>query len=218
VEEANTMPAIVSRPGLWISLSLLLLAASPITAQEAAKSAFYDVSMGGDEIYKYSGLKFRGDYTSFESPSGLVALGRTEAGVTVVIVLGAGTVTIEAPEAVQEKFRSALGAYPVKTEFTSLYMRLHPKEFEEVFGKQALTKAPDEAAAAKAKEVFDQRFLTSYHAGPRAILPPYKTRVMDFETAQFGQISNEEGYWIRLNRISPFAKLYPSNFINPKQK
>jgi len=39
-----------------------------------------------------------------------------------------------------------------------------------VFGKQTLTKSPDDAALAKAKEIYDQRFLTSYHAGPRAIL------------------------------------------------
>jgi len=209
---------IVPRPDHWKILAFLLFMASLVVAQEAQKSSFYDVAIGNDEIYKYSGLKFRGDYASIESPSGVLALGRTEVGVTVVIVLGAGTVTFEAPEAVQEKFRSVFGAYPVTTEFTALYMRLHPKEFDEVFGKQSLAKAPDEAAAAKAKEIFDQRFLTSYHAGPRAILPPYKTRVLDFETAKFGQLTNEEGYWIKLNRVSPFAKLYPSNFINPKQK
>ncbi|NWG14096.1 MAG: hypothetical protein HXY20_11240 [Acidobacteria bacterium] len=208
----------LSQLNLCSFLTACLLTVPMILAQEEQKTSFYDVTMGSGEIYKYSGLRFRGDYVSFESPSGVLALGRTEAGVTVVILLGGGTVTIEAADAAQEKFRSVFGTYPLKTEFTTLYMRLHPKEFEEVFGRQTLTKAPDEAAAEKAKEIFDQRFLASYHAGPRAILPPYKTRVLDFETAQFGQLTNEEGYWVRLNRITPFARIYPPNFVNPKQK
>jgi len=190
-----------------------------LSAQEdSQKSGFYDVSLSKDDIYKYATLKFSGDYTSWESSSGLLALGRTEAGVTVVIVLGGGTVTIQAPDQVREKFNAAFGAYPVSTAFTTLYMRLNPQEFQDVFGKQSMTKSPDDDALAKAKEIYDQRFLASYHAGPRAILPPVKTRVMDFDTKQFGQVTNEEGYWITLNRITPFAKIYPARYVNPKQK
>jgi len=211
--------AVPSGCHLRITLIAILLGAILLLAQEdAQKAGFYDVSLTGDDIYKYGTLKFVGDYTSWESSAGLLALGRTEAGVTVVIVLGGGTVTIQAPEQAREKFNSAFGAYPLNTTFTTLYMRLHPQEFQDVFGKQSMTKSPDEAALAKAKQIYDQRFLTSYHAGPRAILPPLKTRVMDFDTPQFGQITNEEGYWISLNRITPFSKIYPSRFINPKQK
>jgi hypothetical protein len=206
-------------PLFCVALIAAFLGAIPLSAQEEAqKAGFYEVSLSADEVYKYSNLKFAGDYTSWESPSGLLVLGKTEAGVTVLIVLGAGTVTIQAPEQAREKFTAAFGAYPVNTAFTTLYMRLHPQEFQEVFGKQSMTKSPDEAALAKAKEIYDQRFLTSYHAGPRAILPPVKTRVMDFDTPQFGQITNEEGYWISLNRITPFTKVYASRFVNPKQK
>jgi len=201
------------------ALIAIFLGAVLLSAQdEAQKAGFYDVSLSKDDIYTYSALKFAGDYTSWESPSGLVALGRTEAGVTLLIVIGEGTVAIQAPEQVREKFTAAFGGYPVTTKFATLYMRLHPQEFQDVFGKQTLTKSPDDAALAKAKEIYDQRFLTSYHAGPRAILPPVKTRVMDFDTPQFGQITNEEGYWLSLNRITPFAKIYPARFVNPKQK
>ncbi len=204
---------------LRFALVGMFLGAILLSAQdEAQKAGFYDVTLSKDDIYKYSTLKFVGDYTSWESSSGLAALGRTEAGVTVLIVIGQGTATFQAPEQVREKLTAAFGGYPATAAFTSLYMRLHPQEFQEVFGKQALTKSPDDAALAKAKEIYDQRFLTSYHAGPRAILPPVKTRVMDFDTAQFGQITNEEGYWISLNRITPYAKIYPARFVNPKQK
>jgi O-glycosyl hydrolase len=41
---------------------------------------------------------------------------------------------------------------------------------------------------------------------------------MEFETAEFGQISNEEGYWVMLRRLSPYGSVYPSRFVNPKQK
>ncbi len=203
---------------------LLLLAVLPLSpaysqqAQETQKTAFYDVQLTKDETYSYTNLKFKGDYTSFESQSGSLVLGRTEAGVTVVVIVGAGTASIEAPEAAQEKFKTVFGAYPLKTAFKSLYVRIHPKEYEATLGKLTLTKTGDETVLAKAKELFDLKFLGSYHAGPRAILPPEKTRVFDFDTDEFGQIHNEEGYWLRLRRISPYGSVYPANFVNPKQR
>jgi len=198
--------------------ALLLLSSCLLLAQEQPKTSFYDVALSKDEIYKYTNLKFTGDYTSFESPSGYLALGGTEAGVTIVIVIGDGTLKIEAPEAGQEKFKTIFGNYPLKTTFKSVYIRLHPKEYDEVFGKQQLTKSPDDAVLAKAKDIFDQRFLASYHAGPKAIFPPYKTRVLDFDTPDIGQVINQEGYWLILRRVSPYGSVYPRDFINPKQK
>jgi len=203
---------------LRMSLAALLLSYGLVFAQEQPKTSFYDVQISKDEIYKYTSLKFTGDYTSFESPSGYIALGQTEAGVTVVIILGEGTASIAAPEAGQEKFKTVFGNYPLKAAFKSIYMRLHPKEYDEVFGKQQLVKSPDDGALAKAKELYDQRFLTSYHAGPKAILPPYKTRVIDFDTAELGQVTNEEGYWLILRKLSPYGSVYPSRFINPTQR
>ncbi len=196
-----------------------LLPAAPLQTQEAAqKTVFYDVQMTKDEVYSYTNLKFKGDFTSFESPSGTLVLGKTEAGVTLVIVLGGGTLSIEAPEAAQEKFKAVFTKYPLETKFKTLYMRLHPKEFDATIGKLTLTKTGDEAALAKAKDLYDLKFLASYHAGPRAIFPPEKTRVFEFDTEEFGQITNEEGYWLKLRRLSPYGSIYPSNFVNPKQR
>lgn len=188
-------------------------------AQDAAqKIAFYDVQMTKDEVYSYTNLKFKGDYTSFESPAGAVVLGKTDLGVTVVIILGGGTMSIEAPDAVQEKFKTVFGGYPLSTKFKTLYMRISPKEYVETLGKHSLIRTGDETVLARAKELFDQRFLASYHAGPRAILPDYRTRVFDFDTDDFGQITNEEGYWLKLRRVSPYGSVYPANFVNPKQR
>ena len=187
-------------------------------AQDApAQANFYEVQLVKEEVYKYE-PENRGDYTSLQSPSGLMVLGKTEAGVTVVVLIGDGEVSIEAPEPVREKFKTVFGQYPLKTAFTTVYMRLSPKEYDEIFGKMSLTRAPDDAALAKAKELYDLKFLASYHAGPKAILPPYKTRVFEFDTAEMGQISNEEGYWITLRRLSPYGSVYPARFVNPKQK
>jgi hypothetical protein len=206
----------------FLRLPLLLLTLFPAAvaqAQDVAqKSSFYEVQMTKDEVYSYTNLKFKGDYTSFESPAGSLVLGRTEPGVTIVIVLGAGTLAIEAPDAVQEKFKTIFSAYPLNIKFKTLYMRINPKEYAETFGKLSLTKTGDEAALAKAKELYDLKFLASYHAGPRAILPDYKTRVFEFDTDNFGQISNEEGYWMKLRRLSPYGSVYPANFVNPKQR
>jgi hypothetical protein len=210
--------AIASRKLSLYPMVFILFTAAFLFAQEAQKTGFYDVQMTKDEIYTYTNLKFKGDYTSFESPSGTLALGRTEAGVTIVIILGQGNLTIEGPESAQEKIKEVFGGYPVKSTFKSIYVRLNPKEYEESIGKMTLAKAPSDDALAKAKELFDSRFLASYHAGPRAIFPPYKTRVFDFETQDLGQITNEEGYWLKLMRISPYGKVYASNFVNPKQK
>ncbi len=199
--------------------ALALSSIMPPQAQEATqKAAFYDVQLTKDEVYTYTNLKFKGDYISFESASGAIALGRTEVGVTVVVVLGTGTVNIEAPEAGQEKFKAVFGKYPLNASFKSLYIRIHPKEFDSTLGKLVLTKTGDEAVLTKAKELFDLKFLGSYHAGPRAILPPEKTRVLDFDTDEFGQIHNEEGYWLKLRRTSPYGSVYPANFVNPKQR
>ena len=198
---------------------VLLLAGDWATAQEPAQEKkFFEVKITKDEIYSYKGLKFAGDYTSFESAEGNLALGRTEAGVTLLIVLGGGSLTIESPEAVREKFKTVFGGYPLSSKFASLYMRIHPKEFEQFFGSLSLTKSPDEAVLKKAQEFYDQKFLGSFHAGPLAILPPPKTRFMDFETPELGQIHNEEGYWIFLRRLMPYGSVYPPRFVNPKQK
>src|SRR5512139_581774 len=89
VEEANMAPAVPCRYHLRTALIAVFLGAVLLLAQdEAQKAGFYDVSLSKDDIYTYSSLKFAGDYTSWESSSGLVALGRTEAGVTVLIVIG----------------------------------------------------------------------------------------------------------------------------------
>jgi len=211
-------PFILSPRYFLATVITLLITCDFLPAQGTSQQqpGFYDVQL--TEVYSYTNIKFTGDYSSFQSPSGNLVLGRTEAGVTIVIILGGGTLTIEAPEAVQEKFNTVFGAYPLKISFKTLYMRLNPKEYDETFGKMSLTKAPNDEALAKAKELYDAKFLASYHAGPRAIFPPYKTKVYEYDTADMGQISYEEGYWLRLIRISPYGKVYPSNFVNPKQK
>ncbi|MBM3792413.1 MAG: hypothetical protein FJW35_18980, partial [Acidobacteria bacterium] len=140
---------------LALSFILLLWIVPPHTRsqdtpQEQEKK-FFDVSLGPDDIYRYSNLKFSGDYTSFESPSGMLALGRTEAGVTVVIVLGGGTLHIECPDALQDKLKGAFGSYPLVTGFQTLYLRLHPKEFDEAFGGIQMTKVADTQAMAMAQ-------------------------------------------------------------------
>lgn len=213
------MSAIVfSLPLRLIALVFLLGATSSRAQDPAQEKKFFEVQISKDEIYSYNNLKFKGDFTAVESASGLLAIGRTEAGVTLLVVLGGGDLTIEAPDEVHEKFSTVFKTYPLKIKFTTLYMRLHPKEFGETLGKLSLTKTADEAAYTKAKSVYDQKFLGSYHAGPLAIFPPYKTRFMDFETADFGQIVAEEGYWLILRRYAPYGSVYTSKYVNPKQK
>jgi hypothetical protein len=218
VEEAEMMRLLGFHLHLRTASTALLLSGGLLLAQEQPKISFYDVTLSKDDIYKYTNLKFSGDYTSFESPSGNVVLGKTEDGITIMIVLGDGFVTIEAPEAGQEKFKAVFGNHPLKAPFKTVYMRLNPKEYDEAFGKMQFTKSPSDDVLAKAKEIYDQRFLASYHAGPKAIFPPYKTRVMDFDMPEIGQITNEEGYWLILRRVSPYGSIYPARFINPKQK
>jgi len=195
---------------------LLMLLVPVLVAQDTG--GFYDVEITKSEFYSYADLKFTGDYTSFQSPSGHLALGRTEAGVTILILLGEGTLNVTAPETGQEKFKTVFGNHPLQANFTSLYMRLHPKEYEEIFGKLTLTKTPDHNSFARAKELFDQYFYGSYHAGAKALLPPYKTRYLEFETKEFGRITGEEGYWLTLRRLSPFGSVYASRSVNPKQR
>jgi len=203
----------MSRQSVARMLLVLLLVGVGAGAQERA-SKFYDVKLSNDEVYTYANLSFQGDFTRFESPAGKLALGRTEVGVTVVIVLGEGSVTFSAAGPAQAKFTKVFGAHPAAATFTSLYMRLSPAEFERTLGKAKLTKITDELVLNQAQEVFDARFLGSFHAGPLAIIPPDKTRHMDFATVEFGQVQTEEGYWLTLRRMSPFGSVYPPSFVN----
>jgi hypothetical protein len=202
-----------------IVAATLLLSVCAISAQEQVqpKIAFYDVQLSKDEIYSYKNLKFTGDYFSFESASGFLALGTTEAGVTIVIVLNPGNMSIESPEPFQEKIKTTFNAYPLKMTFKVLYMRISPKEYEETIGKLDMAKSGGEETLAKAKEIYEQKFLASYHAGAKALLPNYKTRRMEFDT-DAGWIVYDEGYWLTMFRASPYAKIYPSATVNPKQK
>ncbi len=81
-------------PAITTILGILLLSAL-LPAQDPQPSKFYDIQVSKDEIYSYTNLRFTGDYAVFESPKGLLALCKTEEGVTVVMVLGAGTVRRE---------------------------------------------------------------------------------------------------------------------------
>jgi len=203
-----------------IVVAIILVSVMPALAQEPAQpqTTFFDVQLSKDEIYSYKNLKFTGDYFSFESAAGSLALGTTEAGVTILILLGPGSVTITTPDEFQDKFKTAFSAHPLTTSFKTIYMRLNPKEYAETIGKQELAKSADESVLTRAKDIYDQKFLASYHAGPRAMLPNYKTRRAEFETEAHGWIVHDEGYWITLFRVSPYARIYPANTINPKQK
>ncbi len=213
-----TPSVIVSRKFFSLLFAILILPAILWAQDPASKPAFYDVQVAKEEIYSYTNLRFKGDYSLFESAAGKLALGRTEGGVTVAIILGNGTATIEAPNDSQDKIKSVFEVYPLKLNFNAVYIRINPKEYEETFGKLKLANDPSDEALAKAKEQFDTRFLNSYHAGAKAILPPYKTRVFEIDTADGGHICYEEGYWLRLFRVSPYGKVYPTGFVNPKQK
>jgi hypothetical protein len=206
--------------GAGIIIAAILVANMPVMAQDPAqsKSNFYDVQLSKDEIYSYKNLRFTGDYFSLESASGFLALGHTEAGVTIVILLGLGNVTIETTQEFQEKFKTTFSAHPLRTSFKTVYMRLNPKEYAETIGKQELAKSASEETLTKAKEVYDLKFLASYHAGPKALLPDYKTRRAEFETDAHGWVVYDEGYWLTLFRVSPYAKIYPTGTLNPKQK
>ncbi len=186
--------------------------------QEAKQAQFYDVQISKDEIYAYTSLKFAGDYARFESAKGFAALGRTEAGVTLMVVVGDGTLTVEAPDAALEKFKTVFGAHPLRIAFKTLYMRLHPKEFDDTLAAQLKTKAVDENTLTTAKALFDERFAASWHAGAKAMLPPVKTRVIEIRTTEHGLIATEEGYWLTLRKYTPYASIYPRDFVNPKQK
>ena len=202
-----------------IAVLMIVLLSSLFVAQAPQGGQFYDVEVSKAEIYEYADLKFVGDFTSFDSPKGFLALCNTTEGVTVVMVLSEGSLTIQAPVQVQEKFKEVLGAHPMKTTFKTLFMRLHPKEYGETLGKLSLNKVSNENAFTAAKALFEDSFMRiPYHAGPKAIFPPYRTRVMEFVTPDHGKVWSEEGYWLVLRKYSPYGSVYPRDFVNPKQK
>jgi hypothetical protein len=209
----------MTRQGIARMLALLLLLAGiRAAAQEQVDlKKFYEVKLVKEEVYAYRDLRFVGDYTTWQSPAGNLVLGRTEVGVTLAIVLGEGMVTFEAAEPARAKCEQVFAGHPVMAKFTTLYMRLNPKEYEETLGKAQLTRTGDEAVLKQAQEIYDVKFLGSFHAGALAIIPPEKTRFMDFTTVEFGQVQSQEGYWVSLRRLSPYGSVYPPNYVNKKK-
>lgn len=187
------------------------------TLQQTEKK-FYAVTMGPDDVYAFDTLNFYGDFIQFHVSGGQLVFGKTEVGVTVIIIFGSGEFKLTAPAELQAKMREAFGNYPAIGKFKMIYMRIYPKDYDAMFKKVSLKKIQDEAVFNKAKEVFGSKFYGSYHAGDLAMFPPEKSRFMDFDTDDLGQVIVEDGFWLRASRTQPYKSVYPRNFENPKRK
>jgi hypothetical protein len=179
---------------------------------------FYAVTLSPDEVYAFDALDFSGDFVEFHALGGQLVVGKTEVGPTVVMIFAPGEFKLTAPSEFQSKMREAFGNYPATGKFTTVYMRIHPKDYDTLFKNAALKKIQDEAVLNKAKEVYGLKFYGSYHAGDLATFPPEKSKFMDFETDDLGQVMVEDGYWLRASRTRPYRSVYPRGFENPKKK
>lgn len=196
---------------LVAALSLPVTAQSP--DQEQQEKKFYPVSV--DEVYAFDSFTYKGDYVELTASKGHMVLGKTEVGVTVVILLASGEFKMTAAPQFEDKMKDAFGNHPAVGKFQSVYMRVTPKDFEEMIKTQKLTKVNDEAALNRGKEIFKEKFYGSWHAGDLAIIPPERTVFMDLATDDFGQVIVEEGYWLITRRTFPYKSVYPRNFENP---
>lgn len=203
--------------GVCILVGGLSLNSRPLSAQDDKKA--YDVSLTADNLYSFDKIQSGGDYLELTASNGQMALGMIEGGPTVVILFGDGQFKAACVPGFEEKVQQAFSAAcPVTGKFTRAYLRLRPKDYENLIKEAKLTKLPDEKLLAKAKEVYQDKFLGSYHAGDKATLPPEKSIFVDLDTEAYGQVIIEDGFWLRLIRISPYKSVYPRGFEKPMAK
>lgn len=213
-----------NRSALWLFALLLVgtlvgirdLDRGDLWAQADKKT--FDVKLTADDVYSFDKLTYQGDYLQFTAANGQAALGTTEKGVTVLILSSGGEFKITAPADFEEKAKQAFETYPVAGKFTRAYIRLRPEDYEAMTKNVKLTKLQDEKLFNQAKEIYGEKFFGSYHAGDKATFPPEQSVYVDFETESFGQMIVEDGFWLRLIRITPYKSVYPRGFEKPAKK
>ncbi len=197
-------------------LAGLALAAALAPAADQEEKKYFEVTL--DELYAFEKLNYNGELVTLSAEKGFLMPGKTEVGITLAIVLAPGTFTLTALPGYEDKLKEAFGSYPVTGKFKQVYMRLNPKDYEQMVKDLTLVKSQDQAILEQSKAIYSEKFYGSYHAGELALIPAEGDSYIDIESEQFGQVIIKEGYWPETTRRFPFKRIYPRDLENPKRR
>lgn len=197
-------------------LAGLAMAAALAPAAEQEEKKYFEVTL--DEAYAFEKLNYNGELVTLSAAKGFLVPGKTEVGVTVAIVLASGDFKLTALPGYEDKLKEAFGSYPVVGKFKQVYMRLNPKDYEQMVKEVSLVKSQDQAIMEQAKAIYNEKFYSSYHAGELALIPLEGDTYIDIESEEFGQIIVKEGYFPETTRRFPYKRIYPRDLENPKRR
>ena len=89
---------------------------------------------------------------------------------------------------------------PFKESFSSIYLRIHPRFYQDLVEGATTRKIEDVQAFRKAEKIYKHKFWNSYHANDRAIIPSVNVGTIDIECGTWGRLQIGEG--IQLESIS----------------
>ena len=157
------------------------------------RSEGYAVSFTDENMYAVEGFSFSTEHSDFDVPRGILVPGTTEVGTTVVLVLGDGTWTARDPGHYQWKNMSvAAGSTRVTEPFSSIYLRIHPRFYDQLLAAARVTETRDPDMFARAEKIFKHKFWNSYHSNERALIPSADIGAIDIESNTWGRVQIRE--------------------------
>ena len=164
----------------------------------------YPVSFTADDMYAVADFSLALQFSDFAVAEGILVPGTTAVGTTVVLILGDGEWRLRQPE--QYRWTHVprdSSATPFTESFTSLYLRIHPRFYEELIGNATLARVRDPEAFARAERIYKHKFWNSFHTGERALIPSSDIGTIDIESASWGRLQIHEGRSFGPMEMSP---------------
>ncbi len=173
----------------------------------------YTVHFSADDMYSVDGFELRTELSSFTVEEGFLVPGTTRVGATVVIVIGEGVWTAADRERYAWKnLAPGPGGPELQERFDSLYLRIHPRYYDELLAGAVVEKSRNLHAFALAREIYRRKFRNSYHFNQNAIIPSADVGTIDIESQTWGRL------WITEQRghgFSPSVHRWPSDTWRP---
>jgi hypothetical protein len=124
----------------------------------------YRLSLNTEKQFAVTNFSVVAEDFQVRLPQGVAFVAETDAGVTGIVLLGRGEMTFSpAPPAEKGQVKIYGGSETLQTRFSSLYIRVHPAEFESRIDARALQPRPvDQRDLRRAQEVFQENLELSF--------------------------------------------------------
>ncbi len=162
----------------------------------------YKVSFSADEMYSIENFALHGKYSDLAISRGILIPGTMEVGVTVVVVLGDGEWIVRDPGQYIWKNLDKQNI-PFRESFSSIYLRIHPRFYQDLFESATTRKIEDIQAFKKAEKIYKHKFWNSYHVNDRAIIPSADMGMIDIESNTWGRLQIGEGMQYKSMTMPP---------------